>query len=144
MKVFDYIEKDLDTMKFNRYGWDLKSTKDIKRIKKFLENANSFTLYDEQREKALAILSFTEYDTDKWYGLIIADECFGDNPKYAIKMKWLVWECIKRFEMKCTETESEDEEKLNKWHEFLGFKLVKKHSRKFRGRWFNLWRIEWE
>lgn len=141
IKIFEYMESDLDNIKFNHWGRVLKSSKCLKNMKAYLSMAHSYTLYDE---KPIAILAFDEYDKDKYDGCIIADEDFAKNPKYAIKMRWLIKRLIKDFNMKRVQTTSEDSPKLNKWHEFLGFKLEKKDSETYRGIKYNLWGMEWE
>lgn len=141
IKIFKYMESDLDNMKFNHWGRILKNSKCLRNLKAYLDKANSYTLYDD---KPIAILAFDEYDKDKYDGCIIADEDFGKNPKYAIKMRWLVHRLIKDFKMKRVQTTSEDSPQLNKWHEFLGFKLEQKDSETHRGIKYNLWGMEWE
>lgn len=142
IEVYSYIEKDLDSMKFNHWARFLKSKKSIKNIKSYLNNAYSYTMFDN--DKPIAILAFDEYEKGKYDGCIIADESFGDNPKYAIKMKKLVEFVIKKFDMKRVQTISEDSEKLNKWHEFLGFTLEKKDYWEYKGIKHNLWGMQWE
>ena len=71
--IYKYIESDIDNMKFNKWGWVLKSNKKLKEIKQLLRDGHSYTIFDE---KPLAILSFFEYDKDRYYGFIIADEKF--------------------------------------------------------------------
>ena len=134
------MEKDIDEMKFNKWAWHLKNKKALKNIKAYLKSAYSYTIYDK---KPIAILSFHEYDNNKYDGCIIADESFGDNPKYAIKMKWLIQRLIKDFKMQRVQTLSEDSPELNKWHEFLGFKLEKERCEKIKGVELNLWGMEW-
>lgn len=141
IKVFKYMESDLDNMKFNYWGRILKSSKCLRNLKAYLNTAYSYTLYDD---KPIAILAFDEYDKGKFDGCIIADEDFGKNPKYAIKMKWLVNRVIEEFNMKRVQTTSEDSPALNKWHEFLGFKLEKKDCETHRGIKYNMWGMEWE
>lgn len=135
------MESDINEMKFNHWARILKNSKALKNIKEYLRLAHSYTLYDN---KPIAILAFDEYDKDKYDGCIIADESFSSNPKYAIKMKWLINLLIKKFNMKRVQTTSEDSPELNKWHEFLGFKLEKKDSLIKKGVHYSLWGMEWE
>ncbi len=141
IKVFEYLESDIDQMRFNHWGRHLKNSKNLRKVKRFLKENHSFTIYDN---KPVAILSFYEYDKDKYYGCIIASDCFGDSPKYAIKMKWLIDRCIKEFGAKRVETISEDSPKLNKWHEFLGFEIEKKDVAIEKDVHYSLWSIKWE
>ena len=58
--------------------------------------------------------------------MIAADKSFGDNPKYALKMRWLIKTAFKDHNLNFVITISEDKEELNRWHTFLGFKEMKK------------------
>lgn len=141
IKFFKYIESDIDNMKFNHWGRILKNSKCLRNIKAYLENSYSYTIYDD---KPVAILSFHEYDKDKYDGCIIADEDFDKNPKYAIKMKWLINRLVKDFKPERIQTTSEDSPALNKWHEFLGFELEKKDYYVKNRIKYNLWGMKWE
>lgn len=140
--AYEYIESDFDKIKFNKWAWYLKDKKSIKKTKAYFRDANTYTLI--ANDKPLAILSFHEYEPTHYDGCILADEHFEDNPKYAIMMKKLILHVINKYGMKRVQTESEDDPQLNKWHEFLGFKLEKKHSLIHRGKPFNLWSMEWQ
>lgn len=141
ISIYKYIESDIDNMKFNKWGWVLKNGKKLKTIKQMLKLGHSYTIFDE---KPIAILSFFEYDKDRYYGFIIADECFESNPKYAIKMKYLIGRLVKDFNPKEVVTISEDAPDLNKWHEFLGFKMEERNVKTYRGKPFSKWSIKWE
>jgi hypothetical protein len=141
IKIYEYLETDINQIKFNHWGRSLKNSKNLKKIKENLKRGHSFTIFDE---KPVAILSFFEYDKDRYYGYIIADEDFAKNPKYAIKMRWLIKRVADEFSPKRVETISEDAEKLNRWHEFLGFKLEKQHCWQKKDVQYNLWSMEWE
>lgn len=140
--AYEYIESDFDKIKFNKWAWYLKSKRTIKKVKEYFRLANTYTLI--ANDKPIAILSFHEYEQGKFDGCILADECFENNPKYAIVMKRLVDHVIEKYDMKRVQTESEDDPQLNKWHEFLGFKLEKKHNSIYRNKPFNLWSMEWQ
>lgn len=137
INCYTYMEKDFDTIRFNKWAWYLKCKKNSKALKDYLKKAEAFTLFDG--DKPIAILGFHEYDINKFDGCIVADECFGDNPKYAIKMKQLINICRDKYKMKRVQTTSEDAEALNKWHEFLGFKVEKENVMSYRGHSFKLW-----
>ncbi len=83
--IYRYVPADLDNMKFNKWAWQLKSRKEIRKFKKYLELAQAFTLYDEAKDKPVAVLAFHEYGEGMYYACIIASEDFGKNPKYAAK-----------------------------------------------------------
>ena len=141
IKVFDYMEHDLDLIRFNHWCRILKNTKCLRNMKEYLREAHSYTLYDE---RPIAILAFHKYNDGMYDGCIIADEDFGKNPKYAIRMKKLIEQVVKHFNMKRVQTTSEDSPVLDKWHTFLGFKLEKKDALIKRGIHYNLWGMQWD
>ena len=136
IKVFEYMESDIDSMTINHWARILKNKKNLRNIKAYLKSAHSYTLFDD---KHVAILAFNEYDKGMYDACIIADVSFADNPKYAIKMRWLIHKLMEVFNMKRLQTTSEDDPKLNKWHEFLGAKMEKKDSDIIKGVHYNLW-----
>lgn len=139
IKVFHYLERDIDCMKFNHWCRRLKSAKNLRRIKSYLHNEHAYTLWDE---RPIAILGFHEYDKGKYDGCIIADVEFGKNPKHAIKMKKLIEQVIKEYKMQRVQTTSEDSAELNKWHEFLGFKA--EENTVIKGVNFIKWGMQWD
>lgn len=139
--IYETLTDDIDLMKFNRWAWPLKSKKSIKQLKNYINTpgVHSFTLWDTKKEHPVAVLSFHSYIKDAFLGQIVADELFETNPKYAIKMKYLIDCVFKDFNAKYVQTISEDAEELNKWHEFLGFKKEKSLPNYRRGRTFIVW-----
>lgn len=126
LKIYQYQPEDLNGFDFNHYSRHLRNKKNLAAMKAFLINAHSYTIFDTSINKAVAVLAFVEYAPHQFNGCIIASRLFAKNPKYAVKMRYLV-NCVKRdFAAFRVETISEDKPKLNKWHEFLGFKLEKK------------------
>ena len=127
IEIYKSETGDLDRIKFNYWARDMKNSKAIKAFKRYMSNpmVQSFTIYDTAIDKPVAIMACHEYIEKCWYCCVVADECFGDNPKYAIKMKHLAHCVIKDFGMQYVQTKSEDEPRLNKWHEFIGFKREK-------------------
>lgn len=144
ISAFSYISSDLDKIKFNHWGRFLKNGKSLKKIKKYLSNpmTQAFTVCDNGNP--IGILAFHEYEKDSYDGCIIADACFGSKPNHVVFMRRLIITAIKTYEMKRVQTLSENDPKLNKWHEFLGFKLEKENNFEFRGVKHNLWSITWE
>ena len=132
---------DVDNMKFNKWAWPLKSKKAIKQLKAYISNndVHSFTIWDTVKDHPVAILSFHSYLDGMFCGQIVADELFETNPKYAIKMKYLIGCVFKDFGAKYVQTVSEDADQLNKWHEFLGFKQEKPVPNYLRGKDFIVW-----
>ena len=128
IEIYKAETSDLDRIKFNHWARDMKNSKAIKNFKRYMSNplVHSFTIYDTAIDKPVAIMACHEYIEKCWYCCVVADECFGNNPKYAMKMKHLAHCVIADFGMQYVQTKSEDEPSLNKWHEFIGFKQEKK------------------
>ncbi len=141
IEIYAYEPQDLENMKFNKWAWPLKNHKSLLRTKKYLHYFNSYTIYDTKLDKAVAILGFHEQKPGDFYGMIVADECFGDNPKYAVKMKFLIGKVKEQFGAESVETVSENAPALNKWHEFLGFHKEKFLPQYLHGKDFILWRM---
>lgn len=143
LNAYSYISTDLDKMRFNHWGRLLKSSKNLKKIKKYLSApmTQSFTVCDNG--KPIGILAFHEYEKDKYDGCIIASDEFGNSPKHAIFMRRLIRTAIETYDVKRVQTLSENDPRLNRWHEFLGFKLEKENCTEFRGIKHNLWSVEW-
>lgn len=126
IKIYQYQDGDLTGFDFNHYARHLRNKKNLAAMKAFLRQAHSFTLFDTGINKAVAVLAFVETAPHCFNGCIIASRLFAKNPKYAVKMRYLV-NCVKRdFAAFRVETISEDRPRLNKWHEFLGFGIEKK------------------
>lgn len=126
--IYKTISKDIDQMDFNEFSHEIKNAKGIKAFKKYINSgiAEAMTLYDTEKKKPLAILAWHPFAVGMVEGMIAADKSFGDNPKYAIKMKWLIGQVIKDYKLDFVMTISEDTKELNHWHAFLGFKEMKK------------------
>lgn len=141
IEIYKTWETDIDKMKFNKWAWCLKSKKAIKQLKKYIsmEGVYSFTLYDTVKDHPVAILSFHSYVEGAFLGQIVADELFESNPKYAVKMKYLIGRVFDDYKARYVQTISEDAEQLNKWHEFLGFKKEKVLPNYRRGKDFIVW-----
>lgn len=139
MKIYKYIEQDIDLMVFNHWGRRLKSSRALKKLKEFLKSSEAYTIYDE---KAVAVLAFREYEKGCWECGIIADESF--NTRHVVKMKWLINKCIEKYKPKRIQTLSEDNDKLNKWHEFLGLQKEKTGVTIGKEKNLVLWSMEWE
>lgn len=138
IEIYRYEPQDIE-MKFNKWAWPFKSKKALKGIKKYLEVFYGYTIYDTNLDKPVAILGFHEYEDRKFYGCIIASKLFEKNPKYAIKMKFLIGKVREQYGAERVETISEDAPKLNKWHEFLGFHKEESLPNHYQGRDFILW-----
>ena len=138
IEIYRYEPQDIE-MKFNKWAWPFKSKKALRGIKKYLEAFYSYTIYDTTLDKPVAILGFHEYEDGRFYGCIIASELFEKNPKYAVKMKFLIGKVCEQYGAERVETISEDAPALNKWHEFLGFHKKKSLPEYYRGRDFILW-----
>lgn len=141
ISIYETEDSDIDAMTFNKWAWEIKSAKEIRALKKYIKSQDTaaFTLYDDDKDKPVAILAFHEFAKGMVEGMIVADETFGDNPKYAIKMRWLVKRLIKDFKLVFVITISQDTEELNKWHKFLGFIPMRKLPKYRKDTDFILW-----
>lgn len=140
IEIYHYEPQDIE-MRFNKWAWPYKSKRKLAVLKKILAERCSYTLFDTKIDEPVAILCFWETKPDCYYGMIIASDKFGNNPKYAVKMRYLIG-CVKyQYGAKEVESISEDAPDLNKWHEFLGFKLIEKLPKYYKGRDFILWRM---
>lgn len=141
IEIYATIDGDIDKMDFNQWAHEIKNAKGIKALKKYCrdENTVALTLFDRAKEKPVAILAFHQFAQGMVEGMIAADKCFGDNPKYAVKMKWLIGQVIKDHQLQMVITISEDVKELNKWHNFLGFKELKKLPKYRNNTNFILW-----
>lgn len=140
IRIYHYLPEDLDKFEFNKYSRKLKNNKkDLAAMKFFLAQAHSYTLFDTTTHKVVAVLAFFEYAPHRFNGCIIASRLFGKNPKYALKMRYLI-NCLRHdFTPERVETISEDIPQLNKWHQFLGFKLEMKLPAYLEKRDYILW-----
>lgn len=139
IEIYKYEAEDLDNMRFNRWAWYYCNRKGLARLRKYLQLAHAYTIYDTLKNKPVAILAFHEYGEGLFYGAIIGSDIFGENPKYAIKMKYLIKCVIRDFKVQYVQTKSEDAPELNRWHAFLGFRQEKKLLNHYRGKDFIIW-----
>lgn len=143
LQVYEYVESDIDTMKFNYWARLLKNNKSLKKIKAYLSSRNTYSYTLCEDKKPIAIVSFHEYEPDCYDGFIVASDEFK-KPAHAIKMKWLITRLAEGFGAVRVQTSSENNSQLNKWHTFLGFKLEKENHFKHKGINYNLWSKSWE
>lgn len=141
IEIYRYEPQDLN-MSFNKWAWPLKNKKRLVQLRKYLIKNYSFTIFDTKINEPIAVLGFNELNNKEFYGLIVASDKFGNNPKYAVKMKYLINCVIKEYGVKKTITISEDAPELNKWHEFIGFKKEMKLPKYFRGKDFIYWSMD--
>lgn len=140
IEIYRYEPQDIN-MKFNKWAWPYKNKRKLAVLKKILAEKYSYTLFDTKINEPVAILCFWEIGKNSCYGMIIASDKFGNNPKYAIKMKYLIGCVIDQYGINEVKTISEDAPDLNKWHEFLGFEKTEKLPDYYKGRDFILWRM---
>lgn len=142
IEIYQYEPQDLN-MKFNKWVWPLKNKRKLAILRRYLAENYAYTIFDTKINEPVAVLGFNEQEKGIFYGLIVAAERFGSNPKYAVKMKYLIKCVADQYSAEIVETISEDAPDLNKWHEFLGFKQIEKLSNYYKGRDFILWRMEY-
>ena len=117
-----YEYDDLKNMDFNHWSRKINES-NIDNLHLFIVSGHALTLVDN---KPIAILSFNEMEDGIYDGRIMADKSFGKSPKHAIYMRDTIKKCVQEFKPKEVITISEDNDGLNKWHEFLGFKMIEK------------------
>lgn len=140
IEIYHYEPQDIE-MKFNKWAWPFKNKRKLALLKKYLAEKYAYTIFDTKINEPVAILGFHQYEKHKFHGFIVAAERFGDNPKYAVKMKYLI-NCVwRQYGAEEVITVSENDPELNKWHEFLGFKKEKDLPKHIRGKDFILWRM---
>ena len=142
IEIYQYEPQDLN-MKFNKWAWPLKNKRKLAILRRYLAKNYAYTIFDTKINEPVAVLGFNEQKKGIFYGLIVAAERFDSNPKYAIKMKYLIKCVAVQYAVKVVETVSEDSPDLNKWHEFLGFCKQKDLPKFYRGKDFILWRMEY-
>jgi hypothetical protein len=142
IKYCQYLEIDIDDMKFNRYARLLKSEKVIKKIKARLKarESYSYTLFED--DTPVAIMSFQEQENDCYDCLMIASDFF--TVKHAVAVKRFMNNVALRIGAKKVITASENCPELNRWHEFLGFTLEKENDFEYRKIKHNIWSKSWE
>lgn len=132
--------EDIQLLEFNKYAWTHKSKKALKELKEYLECplVSSFTMWDFEKSKPLLVLAFHEYVKGCYYAQIIADKEFG-KPSHIKLFRKTVDKVIADFNMQYIQTVSEDEEDLNKWHTFIGWRKEKVLPNYYRKKNFILW-----
>lgn len=97
----------------------------------------------EDGDEIICILVAIEYSESKWKGFLLASTKMGATHGGIVKE--VVKEFFTTHNVSRLETESVDCEKLNRWHEFLGFELEGKKRRFIGDKDFNVWSIlKWE
>lgn len=142
-KVYEYIESDLDKLKFSHWSRYLKNKKMLKGIKRYLADKNTaaFSFFDDDKPIAVAAVSY-EGD-DEWYVVFIASEEYEKKKTNAIHTKRFLEIVADKFEIKRLITHSENDERLSVWHNFMGFKLEEENAEVIKGIKHNLWSREW-
>lgn len=132
--------EDIKLLEFNKYAWTHKSKKALKELKQYLEcpMVSSFTMWDFDKNKPLLVLAFHEYVRGCFYAQIIADKEFG-KPSHIKLFRKAVKKVIEDFNMLYIQTVSEDDEELNKWHSFIGWKKERSFPNFYRKKNFILW-----
>lgn len=142
-KVYEYIESDLDKLKFSHWSRYLKNKKMLKGIKRYLSDKNTlaFSFFNDDEPIAIGAVSYE--GNDEWYIVFIAGEKFETKPTYALHTRKFLDIVIDRLEIKRLITHSENDKRLSAWHTFMGFKLEKENAEVIKGIQHNLWSREW-
>lgn len=108
-----------------------------------LENILSCGAYDSysliENGEVKVILCFYKYHADNYSIFIMASQ--NMNSRDAIKMKRLLEDAKRLLPIERLETTSEDCDKLNRWHYFLGFHVEGVKRRFLHGKDYKMWAI---
>ena len=113
-KIRDYVVGDCEYIFENPSTWC--NTK--KWFFQYIDNLNKVVLCNN-KEKAVAVLLWFEYSKEKAHAGIIASKEF--DSKAALVLREAIPVLMKKNGFNRLETDSEDNDKLNKYHLFLGF-----------------------
>lgn len=132
--------EDIKLLEFNKHAWTHKSKRALKELKKYLEHplVSSFTMWDFDNNKPLLVLAFHEYVRGCYYAQIVADKEFGKLSHIKL-FKKTIDKVITDFKMLYVQTVSEDNDELNRWHSFLGWKKEREFTNFYRKKNFILW-----
>lgn len=131
-KVREFKQSDLASIKTNEFSCfdGMGSVFNI-------DGSVKFTIEDEG--EIICILVAIEYSESKWKGFLLASTKM--NAIHGEIVKEVVKEFFTIHNVSRLETESVDCEKLNRWHEFLGFELEGKKRHYIGEKDFNIWSI---
>jgi len=114
--------------------------------KDYLDNYREFIASWDKRtfdvDGAKAIIGFLNYNENNYKGFFVISEDF--KPTHLKELKKGVEGLFKELNLKRLETESLDCEELNRWHEFLGFKLEGTKRKCLNGNDYNVWGLLWD
>jgi len=87
-------------------------------------------------------MAFVEYADKCFESGIFFSEDF--NTIYAKEFKKFLYEKIKELKAIRVQTTSINDQRLNRWHEFLGFAFEGTRPKFLDGKDYNMWGIVWE
>ena len=129
--IRDFEEKDLELIDTNEFS-------DIELYKDFLDVLNLKTIIKD--DKIVCILGYLNYWGNNYKAFISLSNDF----KYAREVKKNINTLIEELNMERIETESPDNEVLNRWHEFLGFKKEGTKVKFMDNQDYNVWGLVWQ
>ena len=124
----DFKREDLDLIDANKFS-------DIELYIDFLDALNLKTM--EKDGKVVCIIGYLNYWGNNYKCFVVMCEGF----KWAREAKKHIHGLIEEHGMERVETESPDDEVLNRWHEFIGFKKEGTKVNFMNNQDYNVWSI---
>lgn len=126
--IRDFEKQDLELINTNEFS-DLEIYKDL------IDVINLKTMVND--EKVVCIIGYVNYWGNNYKAFLSISEDF----KQSRELKEYIYNLIEELNMERVETESPDNETLNRWHEFLGFKLEGTKVNFMDNQDYNVWGI---
>jgi len=129
--IRDFNIKDLELIDTNEFS-------DLELYKDFLGVLNLKTMIKD--DKIVCILGYLNYWGNNYKVFLSLSNDF----KWSREVKEYIYALIKELKAERIETESPDNEKLNRWHEFLGFTKEGTKRKFMDNKDYNVWGIVWQ
>lgn len=124
--------EDLKKIKVNRFSVNDQNVEDITN-----EHYYKNTFVDGP--DVVCIVAFRRYWQDNFLGFLILSDDF--TPRHGREVRTFIHQAMKDFNCKRLQTDSEACAVLDRWHEFLGFKLEGTREKLIMGKDFRMWAI---
>jgi hypothetical protein len=107
--IRDFNKQDLELINTNDFS-------DLEIYKDYIDGLNLKTM--TKNGEVVCIIGYFNYWGDNYKAFLSISEDFNSSKE----LKTYIYDLIEEYGMERVETESPDNETLNRWHEFLGFK----------------------
>jgi hypothetical protein len=132
--IREYLDGDLDVMDYNK--WVHEHIRE-ESFKKLINSCEAFTLFDPDTGENIAVIAYKPY-TDRCYvTFTVCSKRF--NAKFAKEFKRFVVRGRDILQALRYETISKARPEINRFHEFLDFKLEGTKRKYFDGEDYNIW-----